>query len=103
MPKSLDEIRVAELFVQKGHKIIATNVRLAGVEVDLIVQTPQKEIWFIEVKSPFWPKVSRKQKYRQKKLLSWLSESFANKIFRYHLVTHQNGQLIIQWDYLSES
>lgn len=66
MPKSLDEIRVAELFVQKGHKIIATNVRLAGVEVDLIVQTPQKEIWFIEVKSPFWPKVSRKQKYRQK-------------------------------------
>ncbi|MEG1612663.1 MAG: YraN family protein [Clostridia bacterium] len=37
--------------VKKGYKIIETNIKLMGIEVDIIAESPDKAIVFCEVKA----------------------------------------------------
>lgn len=102
MSKShLEEIIKTELR-HNGLRILAENTRILGIEVDLVVQTPNREVWLIEIKSPFLPLPKPKQKQRQKRLLNQLCLRFPQTIIRYHVITQENGQLVWFWDYLGD-
>jgi Holliday junction resolvase-like predicted endonuclease len=66
------EMKVADYFIKKSFRILKTRWRTTYAEIDLVVESPQREIWILEIKSlshfDFLDvRVSKKQKERLKR------------------------------------
>jgi len=97
------ELCIQEFCKNHGIKILAQNYKLRGVECDLIVKSPNEEIWLIEVKtlnhdSYLERRVSPAQRERIRKALSNLILMYPKHTVRAHLVTVTKNQ-IIKWYY----
>jgi Holliday junction resolvase-like predicted endonuclease len=87
----------------KGYSILAKNLKIFGVECDLIVKVKNGEIWLIEVKTLahldyFERRVTGNQKKRIRQTLSYLMSRYPKSTVRGHLVT-VTPQLKTQWYY----
>jgi Holliday junction resolvase-like predicted endonuclease len=87
----------AEFFVQKicrekNLSILAQNIKIRGIECDLIVETPDQELWLLEVKtlnnfSYLEYRVSELQRKRLLIALESLINRYPQQKVRAHLVT----------------
>lgn len=86
-----------------GLHILARNYKLRGIECDLIIKSPNQEIWLLEVKTLKYNcylerRVSPSQIQRIRAALGYLILMYPNHTVRAHLVTVSKDQTI-QWYY----
>lgn len=103
--KSL-ELQVLESALNQGHSLLASNIKVCGVQLDLIVRSNQNEIWVIEVKSLshsgfFSTRVKPAQSLRIRRALEYLIYKYAPSPVRGHLVTVQDGNMVWHYDYFT--
>lgn len=76
----------------QGYYPLAQNIKIFGIECDLIFELPNREIWILEVKtlknmSYFERRVTPQQKKRLQSVLNSLLQKYPKRTIRAHLVT----------------
>jgi len=97
------EARVKGLCLKQGHQLIGQNLKIMGIECDLIFKSREGEIWILEIKSLnridyFDRRVSPVQKKRIQTVLNYLLNKYHGSVIRAHLVT-VCSRGIVQWYY----
>ncbi len=97
-----EEERVLQHFVEAGHACLGRNIRLSGVEIDLLIRTQDSEIWILEVKKIsnlqyYERRVTPKQRQRILRVLRFFLES--GKKARAHLVLVDSESIRTEMDF----